>query len=219
MIELKNVCYTYNTKNMQEVLHNINMQIPDSKFVVLLGQSGSGKTTLLNIIAGLMKPSKGDVICNGELLYNNSSNGLCEYRYNNVGFIFQNYFLEDCYTALENVMVPLFLKKEMNDQERKKISIDILTQVGLGDKMNCKPPELSGGECQRISIARALVNNPSIIIADEPTGNLDTNNGNLVVEILKSQVELGKTVLMVTHNEKYTEYGDVVYRILDGVLE
>lgn len=218
MISICNVSHTYNAKLGNEILKNISIEIPDGKFVILLGQSGSGKTTLLNIIAGLLKPTKGEVISNGESLYKKNNDQLCEYRSQNVGFIFQNYFLENCYTAEENVIVPLLLNNKMNTRECRARAEKVLSEVGLGDKLKCKPSELSGGECQRISIARALANDPEIIIADEPTGNLDSVNGKIVVEMLKSQTSSGKTVLMVTHNEDYVKYADIVYRISDGEI-
>lgn len=218
MIVVNNVSHIYNVKIGNEILKNISLEIPDGKFVVLLGQSGSGKTTLLNIIAGLLKPTKGDIIANGENLYKKNDNELCEYRANNVGFIFQNYFLENCYTAEENVIIPLLLNSKLNAEERKVRTEKVLNDVKLGDKIDCKPSELSGGECQRISIARALANDPKIVIADEPTGNLDSVNGNIIVDILKSQTKVGKTVLMVTHNEEYIKHADIVFRILDGEI-
>lgn len=218
MISICNVSHTYNKNAGNDILKNISLEIPDGKFVILLGQSGSGKTTLLNIIAGLMKPTKGEVISDGESLYKKNNDQLCEYRFKNVGFIFQNYFLENCYTAEENVVVPLLLNNKMTAKECRERAEKVLNEVRLGDKIKYKPSELSGGECQRISIARALANDPKIIIADEPTGNLDSVNGKMVVEMLKSQTESGKTVLMVTHNEDYVKYADIVYRILDGEI-
>lgn len=218
MISICNVSHTYNVKLGNEILKNISLEIPDGKFVILLGQSGSGKSTLLNIIAGLLQPTKGEVIYNGESLYQKNNDQLCEYRFRNVGFIFQNYFLENCYTAEENVIVPLILNNNMNTQECKARAEKLLGEVLLGDKSKCKPTELSGGECQRIAIARALANDPKIIIADEPTGNLDSANGKIIVEMLKSQTKSGKTVLMVTHNEDYVRYADIVYRIFDGEI-
>lgn len=218
MISVCNVCHTYNQKTKQEILHDITVDIPESKFVILLGQSGSGKTTLLNIIAGLMKPTEGKVFFNNESMYNKSQDQLCDFRRINVGFIFQNFFLENSYTAGENVLVPLLLNKKMSNAERKLRVQEVLSLVGLVDRIDSRPYEMSGGECQRISIARAIANKPKIIIADEPTGNLDSVNGRMIVELLKQQTELGKTVLMVTHNESYVQYADVVLRIADGVL-
>lgn len=219
MISVRNVCHTYNPKSNQEILHHVSMDIPDGKFVLLLGQSGSGKTTLLNIIAGLMKPTSGTVISEGESLYEKTTAQLCDYRSKHVGFVFQNYFLENCFTAGENVMIPLLLNCQLRNEERERRVKEVLGQVGLAEKLSCKPTELSGGECQRISIARALVNEPKFIIADEPTGNLDSVNGNKIIDILRNQTEKQKTVLMVTHNERYIPYADLVFRICDGVVQ
>lgn len=194
-------------------------EIPDGKFVMLLGQSGSGKTTLLNIIGGMMKPTSGEVFFNGESIYEKSLKELCKYRSKNIGFIFQNFFLENAYTARENVMVPLLLNRELNKADRESRIKGILDRVGLAEAINKKPTELSGGECQRVSIARALVNDPKLIIADEPTGNLDSVNGDSIINLLREQVENKKTVLLVTHNERYLSYADVVFRICDGVIE
>lgn len=133
MISVCNVCHTYNQKTKQEILHDITVDIPESKFVILLGQSGSGKTTLLNIIAGLMKPTEGKVFFNNESMYNKSQDQLCDFRRINVGFIFQNFFLENSYTAGENVLVPLLLNKKMSNAERKLRVQEVLSLVGLVD--------------------------------------------------------------------------------------
>lgn len=219
MISVCDVCHTYGLRNDQEVLHNISLDIPAGKFVMLLGQSGSGKTTLLNIIGGMMKPTSGTVLFNGNSVYEKSPKELCAYRSENIGFIFQNFFLENAYTARENVMVPLLLNRSMTKGDRESRVTEMLQRVGLAEKMNKRPTELSGGECQRVSIARALVNNPNLIIADEPTGNLDTVNGDSVINLLREQVKNRKTVLLVTHNERYLSYADVVFRICDGAIK
>jgi len=218
MIQIREISHTYNSGNNQEILHDISLDIPEGQFCLLLGQSGSGKTTLLNIIAGLLKPTKGRVLYNDNSIYEFTEDRLCEFRHKKIGFIFQNYFLEDNFTVEENVLIPLLLDKDRNEDRNRELIVNALEQVGLSDKSRKKPKELSGGECQRVSIARALVTNPEIIIADEPTGNLDSVNGRNVIEILKKQAEKGKTVLMVTHNESYIPYADVVLRILDGAI-
>lgn len=218
MISVCDVCHSYNPKQGPEVLHHISLDIPDAKFVMLLGQSGSGKTTLLNIIAGLMRPSSGSVLADGESLYEKSAGELCRYRSENVGFVFQNFFLENCYSAYENTMVPLLLNDHADESENEQRVNEILRLVGLEGKAHKKPTELSGGECQRISVARALVNDPKILIADEPTGNLDSVNGDNIIKLLRRQVENNKTVLLVTHNERYLPYADLVYRISDGAI-
>lgn len=219
MISVRNICHTYSSFPEHEVLRNVSIEIPSGKFVVLLGQSGSGKTTLLNIIAGLMKPTSGSVVIEEESIYEKKTKELSQFRSMNVGFVFQNYFLENCYTAYENVMVPLLLNKQIDKVERSMRVEKMLEQVGLKGKGNKKPLELSGGECQRVSIARALINEPKLLIADEPTGNLDSVNGDRIMEILHKETENNKTVLLVTHNEKYVSYADVVFEIKDGQIK
>ncbi len=216
MINVVNVSHRYKNGDGNEVLHDLSFSIEDGKFVVLLGQSGSGKTTLLNIVAGLMKPSKGKVLFDGNDIYTLKPDELCKFRASNIGFVFQNYFLEKSFTAGENVLIPLLLRDDLNKEERCKKVSEVLDKVGIGEKKDMRVSELSGGECQRVSIARAVVNEPGILIADEPTGNLDSKNGDLVIKMLKSLTEEGTTVLMVTHNENYAEYADLVLRICDG---
>lgn len=195
-----------------------DMTIPDGKFVILWGQSGSGKTTLLNIIGGIMKPTSGRVVVDNQDVYALNDKDLSKFRQNTVGFVFQNYFLDESFTAIENVLIPLFLDSTLTSNARIDRAIDLLKSVNLGERLNHRPPQLSGGECQRIAIARALANNPKYIIADEPTGNLDMRNGDCIVEILRNQVKNGKTVIMVTHNRNYLHNADIVYEIQDGVV-
>lgn len=219
MIKVENVDYIYrNKKNSYKAVDNVSFIIEDGKFIILFGQSGSGKTTVLNMIGGLLKPTAGQVLFDDVEIYNLSNKDLCNFRRDNVGFIFQNYFLENCYTSAENVIVPLLLNKFKSISELKVRAASILKSVGLEGKENNRPTELSGGECQRVAIARALVNNPKYIIADEPTGNLDSINGLKIINLLKKQVSLGKTVIMVTHNELYKEYADVIISIKDGKI-
>lgn len=216
MIEIQHVSYSYNTQRDGEVLRDVSFEIKDGTFVILLGQSGSGKTTLLNIVAGLMKPSKGKIIYDGEDIYAHNSDELCRFRASNIGFVFQNYFLEKSFSAGENVLVPLLLREGLRENERKKCVEKALTEVRMETRKDSKIHELSGGECQRVSIARAIVNEPKVLIADEPTGNLDSKNGEMIIKMLKELTKKGTTVLMVTHNESYKTYADVVLRICDG---
>lgn len=173
MIELKGVSKTYGTGNNEtKALDNINVII-DKPFTMLIGQSGSGKTTLLDMIGCLDIPSTGDVIINGDIINKLNQDNLCEFRNKTLGFIFQNYFLEPNYSVLDNVSMPLVLRGIKKNQREEKVK-EVLEKVGLISKINKKAMELSGGEKQRVAIARALVGNPDIILADEPTGNLDT---------------------------------------------
>lgn len=219
MIELIDVKHEYCGKGINCLaVRQADMTIPDGKFVILWGQSGSGKTTLLNIIGGIMKPTSGRVVVDNQDVYALNDKDLSKFRQNTVGFVFQNYFLDESFTAIENVLIPLFLDSTLTSNARIDRTIDLLKSVNLGERLNHRPPQLSGGECQRIAIARALANNPKYIIADEPTGNLDMRNGDCIVEILRNQVKNGKTVIMVTHNRNYLHNADIVYEIQDGVV-
>lgn len=217
MIKVDHISHTYMSGLKQSVLHDISVEFPDGKFIAILGPSGSGKTTFLQIIAGLLCPTEGKVFYNNTSLYEKKMDELCSFRAKNIGFVFQDFFLESSFSAMENVMVSLLLTDLSKDEMRRK-ALEMLEKVSLLDKQNSKPTELSGGECQRVSIARALANDPPVIIADEPTGNLDSKTGIQIIELLKSQVQNGKMVIMVTHNEKYVEYADLVYRIEDGII-
>lgn len=221
MLKLQGVSHIYsiNTNIECKALDDINLTIPLNKFVVILGQSGSGKTTLLNVMAGLLRPTGGIVEYNGENIYKFDDKKLSAYRRDNIGFVFQSYFLDSSFSALDNVRVPLFLQKNITMQEQFEKSKGVLLEVGLQDKVNNKPTQLSGGQCQRVAIARALVNNPKFIIADEPTGNLDTTSGDAIIDLLRSQVGPMRSVVMVTHNNRYVREGDVVYQIKDGRVE
>lgn len=217
MIELKGVSKTYGTGNNEtKALDNINVII-DKPFTMLIGQSGSGKTTLLNMIGCLDIPSTGDVIINGDIINKLNQDDLCEFRNKTLGFIFQNYFLEPNYSVLDNVSMPLVLRGIKKNQREEKVK-EVLEKVGLISKINKKAMELSGGEKQRVAIARALVGNPDIILADEPTGNLDTNNGLEIMELLKKLSLDGKMVIMVTHNLDYVKYADMVINLKDGKI-
>lgn len=221
MLKLKEVSHVYSVNSQIEckALHHIDITIPLNKFIIILGQSGSGKTTLLNVMAGLLKPTKGIVEHEGYNIFELSDKDLSAFRRDHIGFVFQNYFLDNNFSALDNVKVPLFLHKNVSIEDQHRRAKDALTQVGLLDKINNKPTQLSGGQCQRVAIARALVNNPKYIIADEPTGNLDSTSGDAIVELLRNQVSAVRSVVMVTHNHRYVRTGDIVYQIKDGILE
>lgn len=215
MIELKNVTKLYGKGNNEiKALDDIDLII-DKPFTILIGQSGSGKTTLLNMIGCLDTPSSGQVIINGDNVLNYTTDELCDFRNRTLGFVFQNYFLEPNYTVLDNVAMPLILRGVKKNQRVEEVKA-ILDKVGLLSKIDKKVCELSGGEKQRVAIARALIGNPKIILADEPTGNLDTNNGLEVMELLKKLSLDSKQVIMVTHNLDYIKYADMVINLSDG---
>ena len=220
MLQLNKINHTYNLnqKNQTKVLNQINLEISLNQFIVLFGQSGSGKTTLLNIMAGLLKPTTGEVKYNGEDIYQLNDQAISNFRRDNIGFIFQNFLLDENFSALDNVKIPLFLHKKITTKEQTERAKNGLKVVGLAGKEQNKPPQLSGGEQQRVSIARALVNNPKFIIADEPTGNLDSKTGASIIQLLRQQVNQNCSVILVTHNENYITNGDVVYHINDGKI-
>ncbi len=219
MIELKDIIKTYGKGDAAvHALKGINLKIEDGKFSAVIGKSGSGKSTLMNIIGGLDSPSEGKVYSSGLDLTSLSNNELAEYRNRTTGFIFQSFYLEPTFTVLENVAMPLTIRGE-SKRAREEAARNIINKLGLSDKINKKAAELSGGQKQRVSIARALVHNPSIVLADEPTGNLDSANGAEVIKILKDICAEGKSVVLVTHNIEDAKQADVVYVIKDGLLE
>ena len=218
MIILKNVNKIYG-KNETAVhaLKDVNLVIEDGKFTCILGKSGSGKSTLMNIIGAIDTPTSGKVFNNDVDLSSLKEDKLADYRNKTTGFVFQSFYLEPSYTVLENVCMPLTISG-MKRKEREKIGKEILIKLGLEDKIYKKANELSGGQKQRVSIARALVNNPDIILADEPTGNLDSQNGAEVMALFREIVKMGKSVVLVTHNAEDAKNAENVIRIKDGVV-
>ena len=219
MLELKDIRKTYITAGNEnvEALKGINLKFRESEFVSILGQSGCGKTTLLNIIGGLDKYTSGDLIINGKSTKMFKDRDWDAYRNYKVGFIFQSYNLIGHQTILSNVELALTIGG-ISKKERKERAIKALEEVGLKDHINKKPNQLSGGQMQRVAIARALVNNPDIILADEPTGALDTKTSVQVMEILK-KISINKLIVMVTHNPELAEkYSSRIIKILDGVI-
>ena len=216
MIEANQVFRSYTlAKKKIEVLRGVNLKIESGEKVFLCGPSGAGKTTLMYTLAGLENPHKGCVLIDGTEFYKLSSGNQASLRNEKIGYIFQNYFLLPELTAIENVMVPGLIGLKA-DQDLAKSA---LCRVGLAERFDHLPAELSGGEQQRVAIARALVNSPSIIFADEPTGNLDSANGEEIMDILMEVVEEGKaTLIVVTHDTGLSTLGDRVLTIRDGVV-
>ncbi len=217
MIELVDVVKKYRIGIHEVVaLNGVSLRIEDGEFVAIMGPSGSGKSTLLYLIGCLDKPTSGKVIINGLDTSKLSDRELTELRRNTIGFIFQQYYLIPTLTALENVELPMVFKG-VPKAKRLKRAEELLEIVGLGDKKDRKPNELSGGEQQRVAIARALANEPSILLCDEPTGNLDTKSGKVVMDIIKRlNVEKEVTVVLVTHDPSLSVYADRVIKIRDG---
>ena len=201
--------------NRIQVLRGIDLDLAPGESVFLCGASGAGKTTLLYTIAGLETPEAGTVEFEGRSLYGLSGNALARLRNERMGFVFQSYFLLPELTALENVLLPSMIGGK-NTESRAK---ELLDRVGLKDRMDHLPAELSGGEQQRVAIARSLVNDPSILFADEPTGNLDSKNGEVIIALLLDLAKAdGRTLAVVTHDDRLAARGDRLVRIVDGLL-
>ncbi|WP_049783167.1 ABC transporter ATP-binding protein [Caldicellulosiruptor acetigenus] len=204
--------------NSVEVLRGISLEIYQGEFVAIVGESGSGKTTLLNIIGGLLRPSEGSVVIANKDITAMSENQLAIFRRENIGFVFQSYNLIPHFTAVENVEIPLMFKG-ISKKKRREMATLMLEKVGLKDRLFHKPTELSGGQQQRVAIARALVTSPKIILADEPTGNLDSKNGQ---EILDLMLYLNKneniTFVVVTHSQVVSKTASRIIRIADGQI-
>jgi len=204
----------------QEVhaLRSIDLDIQKNEFVALMGPSGSGKSTLMNIIGCLDTPSRGSYHLNGNDVSNMEDDELAEVRNREIGFVFQTFNLLPRYSALENVALPL-IYKGVSKSERQERAKEVLHHVGLGDRIDHKPNELSGGQRQRVAVARALVNKPSIILADEPTGNLDTKTSYEIMGLLDEIHRQGNTIILVTHEEDIAEHAKRVVRLRDGLVE
>jgi putative ABC transport system ATP-binding protein len=206
-------------KTAVAALAGVDLSIPVGEFTALVGPSGSGKSTLLNLIGGLDRPSRGDIHVNGLSLGTATEQELVCYRRERVGFIFQSFNLLPTLTAVENVETPMVLV-EVSRGERRARAIRLLESVGLGQRSSHKPNELSGGERQRVAIARALVNNPSLLLADEPTGNLDSKTGAAVLELLCALVHTNKlTLVMVTHDLEVASRADRIVHLRDGSVQ
>ncbi len=202
-----------------KVLKGIDTEIFEGEVITIVGPSGAGKSTLLHIMGTLDKPTKGEVIFDGEDVFRLSSNELARFRNTRIGFVFQFHHLLPEFSAIENVCLAAMISgKSMKSVEQK--AKDILTEVGLGERLHHKPSELSGGEAQRVAIARALINSPKVILADEPTGNLDTKNSDEVMHLIFDlRKKYNQTFVIVTHNEKFAEMTDRTLKMVDGVIQ
>lgn len=216
IIEIKDIVKHYQIGTVVvKALRSITLDIEDNEYLAIMGPSGSGKSTLMNIIGCLDTPTRGEYWLNGTDVSKLEDNRLAEIRNKEIGFIFQTFNLLPRYTALENVTLPL-VYAGIPKAERVKIAIDMLDQVGLADRMTHKPNELSGGQRQRVAIARAMVNKPSIILADEPTGNLDSKTSVDIMNLLRKIHNLGNTVILVTHEEDIAQNARRIIRLIDG---
>ncbi|MBN8547293.1 MAG: ABC transporter ATP-binding protein [Ignavibacteria bacterium] len=219
LIEINNLQKSYWRNNLEiPVLNKLSLGVESGEFLALMGPSGSGKTTLLNMIAGIDRPTEGTININGEDVGRMSESNLAKWRSANIGFVFQFYNLIPVLTAFENVELPLLLTKLKKD-ERKKHVETALTIVGLGDRMHHSPKQLSGGQEQRVAIARAIVTDPLIIVADEPTGDLDKNSASEILSLLeKLNKDYHKTIVMVTHDPHAAERASRVLHLEKGEL-
>jgi putative ABC transport system ATP-binding protein len=220
MIELKNVTKKYKMGDeIINALDGVSLKIDKGEYVAVVGPSGSGKTTLANIIGGLDSPDSGEVVVDEMNLTQAKDSLLSEYRNKKIGFVFQTFNLQPNYTALENVMVPLIFAR-MAVGQRKKRAEECLEAVGLKNRIKHRPNQLSGGERQRVAIARALANGPEIIIADEPTGNLDSQKGSEIVSVLNSLNQKGKiTLIIITHDQNIARQAKRIINIKDGRID
>jgi putative ABC transport system ATP-binding protein len=219
LVQVRSVDKSYR-RGMQtvEVLHRLTLDIPRGDFVALMGPSGSGKTTLLNLIGGLDRPTAGEIVVDGQRIDQLSGSRLAKWRARNVGFVFQFYNLMPVLTAERNVELPLLLTELSATQRRKSVAV-ALQIVGLEDRARHKPKELSGGQEQRVAIARALVSDPTILICDEPTGDLDRKTADEILGLLQVlNKEHGKTIVMVTHDPKAAEFASHTLRLEKGQL-
>lgn len=216
ILELHNIYKTYIQGKMEvPVLKDISLSVDEGEYVAIMGPSGSGKTTLMNIIGCLDLPTSGTYALAGENIIGNSESKLSEIRLNSIGFVFQSFHLLPRQSAAENVALPL-LYAGVPKKERRARAVRALERVGLGDRVDFKPNQLSGGQCQRVAIARAIVNNPKILLADEPTGALDSQSGAQIMELFQTLNDEGVTVVMITHDIDVANHAKRVLHIRDG---
>ena len=217
MIKLTGINKIYRTNEIETLaLENVNLDVEKGEFVSIMGPSGCGKSTLLNIMGLLDAPSSGKIEINGTSVENMTDKELAAFRNKTLGFVFQSFHLINSLNVIDNVELPLLYRK-MPAKERTRLAKEVLERVGLSHRMRHMPTQLSGGQCQRVAIARAIVGNPEIILADEPTGNLDSKMGAEVMELLhKLNKEDGRTIVMVTHNEEQAKQTSRTIRFFDG---
>ncbi len=218
ILNMKNIVKTYQMGDEEQtVLKSINLVINKGEFVSILGPSGSGKSTLMNIIGCLDVPTSGEYILNENVVDDLDESELAQIRNSEIGFVFQQFQLLPRLTALQNVELPL-IYAGVPERDRKRKATDMLRRVGLSDKLKNKPNQLSGGQQQRVAIARAMVTEPTILLADEPTGALDQKTGQQIMELFAQLHSEGKTIIMITHDEKIAQHGSREVKILDGEL-
>lgn len=219
IIEVKELTKTYEMGNTKvHALNGVSFDVHENEYIAIMGPSGSGKSTLMNLIGCLDTPSSGTYILNGQDVSQLDDSELAEVRNREIGFVFQTFNLLPRTNCLANVELPL-IYSGMRTGDRRRRATEVLQKVGLGDRMDHKPNELSGGQRQRVAIARALVNNPSILLADEPTGNLDTKTGEEIMLLMEELYRQGNTILLVTHENEIAAHARRIVRLRDGVIE
>ena len=218
LIEISNLKKHYSSgDDTVEALRGVDISIQAGEFITIMGQSGSGKSTLLSVLGGMNHPTVGEVEMAGVKLYQLPGEKLADFRAQNLGFVFQSFHLIPYLTAIENVMLPLAIVKAKG-AEKTAAARGALERVGLGNKLDRLPNQLSGGEQERVAIARAIVNNPHILLADEPTGNLDSKTSEEVMALFRELNDAGQTVVMVTHNPENSSYSDRTIHLKDGMV-
>jgi len=222
MLEAKNIHKVYYNGNKElKVLRGLNLSIDKGKFVAIVGPSGAGKSTLLHILGGLDTPTQGEVIFAQKNIYNLTDKELSKIRNERIGFVFQFYHLLSEFTTLENVLMPALINYELRvtSYELRERTLELLQKIGLNERIRHFPSQLSGGEQQRVAIARALINKPSLLLCDEPTGNLDSKTSDEIIALVKKiNLENQTTVVLVTHNPELAKSAQIVYHLRDGVL-
>jgi len=217
MIKLENIEKLYRTEKIETLaLSSINLEVDGGEFISVMGPSGSGKSTLLNVIGLLDAPTQGTVTLNGRRIDSYGDRHLARIRNEEIGFIFQSFHLISDLSVVDNVEIPLLYRRGMSGRERRKMALEALNRVGLSSRIHHFPSQLSGGQQQRVAIARAIVGRPQILLADEPTGNLDSHMGDEIMEILEDLNEDGTTIVMVTHDPRLAERTERIVRLFDG---
>lgn len=219
VIQITDLTRTYQMgETLVRALAGVSIEVRENEYLAIMGPSGSGKSTLMNMIGCLDTPSSGEYILNGNNVSHMDDAELAEVRNREIGFVFQTFNLLPRTSCLANVELPL-IYAGVKSSERKERATEVLTKVGLGDRIDHKPNELSGGQRQRVAIARALVNSPSILLADEPTGNLDTKTGEEIMGLFEELYRLGNTIILVTHENEIAEHSRRIVRLRDGLVE